>query len=112
MAAAVLAVFIPWLSTVVGEKFPDAFAQQVITATDLARDMLERIKSADYDTIVPTNYPQENYGSIAAHSAFRRIVTINEARPDPHTKTVTVTVSWHDDAGIAHHVPLSTIMIP
>ena len=110
IAVAALAVCTLWLSTVAGEKRHSSFDGQLITATDLARDMLERIKSAEYDAIVSVNYPQEDYGSIAAHETFRRTVTINDHTPDPHAKTVTVAVSWRDQIGVTYHVPLSTII--
>jgi Tfp pilus assembly protein PilV len=106
----VLAVCALGLATVIGDIRSRSVDQHVITATDLARDILERIKRADYVAVIAANYPQEDYETMTGHAQFRRTVTINEATPEWNTKTITVTVSWRDPMEITHHVTLSTII--
>jgi hypothetical protein len=110
LTLAVLAVCALGLATVFGNVRSRAIDPQVVTATDLARELLERIKQADYAAVRAANYPPEDYETVTGHAEFRRTVTITEATPDPQAKTITVTVSWRDPMGITHHVPLSTII--
>jgi Tfp pilus assembly protein PilV len=70
-----------------------AFSKKLTTATTLAQDKLEEIKFASYTSVVPTNYPVENYKAIPGYAQFKREVTIS-AGPVPDTKTVVVTTSW------------------
>jgi Tfp pilus assembly protein PilV len=44
------------------------------TATILARDKTEQIMRASYDTVVPVNYPQEDYHMLAGYERFQRRV--------------------------------------
>lgn len=72
------------------------------TATTLARDKTEQIMRARYDTVVPVNYPLEDYHTLAGYERFQRRVTITDNVPQANMKTVLVTVSWRDAHARTH----------
>ena len=59
IAIVVCAVCALGFSTVLSAIHNRSVQQQVITATELARDRLEQIKRAAYDTVITANYPEE-----------------------------------------------------
>ncbi len=85
-----------------------SFSKNMTMATTLARLKMEQIRNTSYTNISSVNFPTEEYGTIAEHPRFRRIVTINNNTPGPNMKTITVTVFWRGD-GDTHSVTLSTI---
>ena len=76
-------------------------SNRITTATTLAQDKIEEIKSMEY-----INVAEEPLSIITDYPLYKRKVVIP---PPPGTgmKTVTVTVSW--DSG-AHSVELKTIL--
>ena len=86
-------------------------SQNLTMATALAREQLERIVSADYDTVVAANYPSDNYNTMAGYEQFQRTVTITDDTPQANAKTITVGVSWRNNARITQTAVLSTVII-
>jgi type IV pilus assembly protein PilV len=113
IAIVILSVGIMGLyAMVVGTIHGTTFNKHLMTATVLAQDMMEKIRNADYDSVIAANYPLESYSTIADYRSFERSVTISaDGTPDPHTKTVTVTVSWHNSSGYERNVQMSTIIM-
>ena len=70
-----------------------AFSKKLTTATTLAQDKLEAIKHTAYTSVIPANYPVEDYKTIPGYAQFTREVAIS-AGPVDDTKTVIVTTSW------------------
>jgi Tfp pilus assembly protein PilV len=87
-----------------------AFSDHMTTGITLAKERIERIEHANYDTVIKANYPLEPYGSIAGYTAFQRGVDIVDDTPEANMKTVTVTVSWRETAGGTKDVVVSTIV--
>ncbi len=47
-----------------------AFSEKMTTATNLAQEKMEEIKSSDYTSITPASYPVEDYNTIVGfHSS-------------------------------------------
>jgi type IV pilus assembly protein PilV len=87
-----------------------AFSKKLTTATTLAQDKLEAIKHTTYTSVVPANYPVEDYKTIPGYAQFKREVAIS-AGPMDDTKTVTVTTSWQRKANTRpYDVTLRTII--
>lgn len=87
-----------------------AFSKRLTTATTLAQDKLEAIKYAAYSSVVPANYPREDYHTIPGYPQFTREVSIS-AGPFRDTKTVSVTASWQRTRhNRPHQVTLSTMI--
>ena len=84
---------------------------RVTKATTLAREQSERIVRADYDTVVAANYPPDNYTTMAGYEQFQRTVTITNDTPKANAKTITVRVSWRNNARITKTAVLSTVII-
>jgi prepilin-type N-terminal cleavage/methylation domain-containing protein len=87
-----------------------AFSDHLTTGITLAKERIEQIEHADYDTVIKANYSLETYGSMAGYEAFQRDVAIVDDTPEPKMKTVTVTVSWREMGGAAKDVVVSTIV--
>ena len=81
----------------------NAQSNKITTATTLAQDRLEEIKTVGYTLASKT----ENYGEIDGYPAYRRVTQVTDNTPAPRTSTVTVTVFWDSDD---HSVALSTII--
>ena len=86
-------------------------SQNLTKATTLAREQSERIVRADYDTVVAANYPPDNYTTMAGYEQFQRTVTITNDTPKANAKTITVRVSWRNNARITKTAVLSTVII-
>ncbi len=86
-------------------------SQNLTMATALAREQLERIVRADYDAVVAANYPSDNYNTMAGYEQFQRTVTITDDTPQANAKTITVGVSWRNNARITKTAVLSTVII-
>jgi type IV pilus modification protein PilV len=71
----------------------NAHANKLTVATILAQDRLEQIKAVirSGQTVVASDFPLDDYGSIANFSGFRRQVTINNGTD---FNTISVTTSW------------------
>ncbi len=88
-----------------------SFNKNLMTATVLSQDKLERIKAADFDDIIEINYPVENYNTMADFEQFERVVTVDPTTPPgANTKSVFVTVSWKTKSGTTRNVHLGTII--
>jgi type IV pilus assembly protein PilV len=85
-----------------------SFSAAVTCATVLAQDKMESLISSTYSGL-PSTYStaSEHYGQIDGYPAYRRIVSVDVARPAMGMKTIEVTVSW--DSG-RHAVCLKTII--
>jgi prepilin-type N-terminal cleavage/methylation domain-containing protein len=79
--------------------------RQMSTATALAQDRMEAIKSQSYPNILPQT---EYYGSITGYENFQREVIVVANSPVADVKTVQVVVRWVDFR--QHQVRLDTIV--
>jgi type IV pilus assembly protein PilV len=76
------------------------YADQVSSATTLAQDKLEELKSEDYSALSTSSDTQSIY--------TRTWVVVTDS-PEPGTKTITVNVSW-GRKGKTRNVVLKTIV--
>lgn len=83
-------------------------SNSMTTATTLARDKTEQMIHANYDTVIPANYPLEDYNTLAGHERFQRSVTITDDAPQVQMKTILVTVSWKDEQAQTHSLTLTS----
>jgi prepilin-type N-terminal cleavage/methylation domain-containing protein len=83
-------------------------SNSITTATTLARDKTEQVIHADYDTVIPANYPLEDYNTMAGHERFQRSVAITDNAPQVRMKTILVTVSWKDERAQTHALTLTS----
>jgi type IV pilus assembly protein PilV len=90
----------------IGVIHSNRFSKQLAVATTLAQDQIERIKRLGYAS-ASTAAGTEAYGSIANHTAFRRVTTVSANTPATGMHTATVTVFWDSNA---RSVTLSTIL--
>ncbi len=95
------------LSTIRGT----AFNKNLMSATVLAQDKLERIKADAFDNITSANYPSENYNTIEDFEQFQRVVTIDATDPPgANTKRIEVIVSWRNRSGDMRNIRIGTII--
>ncbi len=88
-----------------------AFSEKMTTATNLAQEKMEEIKSSDYTNITQASYPVEDYNTIVGFSQFRREVTISNAPIANNTKAAIVSVIWkRKNGGVPHDVTVQTII--
>lgn len=88
-----------------------AFSAHTTTATNLAQEKMEAIKSVDYHRVTQDRYPLEDYNTIAGFSRFRREVTIRDGPLVNNTKTAIVRVMWkRQNSGTSHEVTIQTII--
>ena len=85
-----------------------AAGKHLTTATTLAQEKLEQVRSAGYDAAA-TLETTEAYGSMPDYPLYQRVVRMETGRPVPGLQTATVTVWWADDR---HSVTVSTILAP
>lgn len=71
-----------------------AHSEKMTTATNLAQEKMEEITYKDYDSVLQSSYPVEDYGAIAGFNQFRREVEIRENEFVDGTKTAVVSVFW------------------
>jgi prepilin-type N-terminal cleavage/methylation domain-containing protein len=102
--------FLGLYTMIIGTIRGITFNNNRMIATTMALDRMERIKNADYDTVVAANYPPESYNTIAEYEQFQRTVSILEDNPSPAMKTITVVVSWRNTAGATRNAMLNTII--
>lgn len=88
-----------------------ALSEEMTTATNLAQEKMEEIKSTIYDGVLQASYPAEDYGAIAGFNQFRREVEIRENEVLDNTKTAIVSVFWKRHKGNQpHQVTVQTII--
>jgi len=86
-------------------------SEEMTTATNLAQEKMEEIKSTIYDGVLQASYPKEDYGAIAGFNQFRREVEIRENEVLDNTKTAVVSVFWKRLKGDQpHQVTVQTII--
>lgn len=85
-----------------------AASKHLTTATTLAQEKLEQVRSAGYDAAAALE-TTEAYGSMPDYPLYQRVVRMETGRPVPGLQTATVTVWWADDR---HSVTVSTILAP
>ncbi len=87
-----------------------AASQHLTTATILAQDTLEQVRSAGYNAglTVPIE-TTEAYATLPDFPLYKRVVSIHPSQPVPGLQTATVTVWWADDR---HSMSVSTILSP
>ena len=85
-----------------------AASKHLTTATTLAQESLEQVRSAGYDAAAALE-TTEAYGSMPDYPLYQRVVRMETGRPVPGLQTATVTVWWADDR---HSVTVSTILAP
>lgn len=74
------------------------FSQHVITATTLATEKLESVKTLGFHRLSSAHpIAHEDYHAMADFPTFRRQTVIAAHTPDIGMKTVTVTVLWDGD---------------
>ncbi|MDY6836475.1 MAG: prepilin-type N-terminal cleavage/methylation domain-containing protein [Thermodesulfobacteriota bacterium] len=82
-------------------------SSRMTTATTLAQQKMETIRLQGHSgTPMTDNTSTEDYNSIANHPSYKRVTSIEVAKPAPGMKTVTVTVLWDGDA---HSTLLATV---
>ena len=82
----------------------NALAQRMTTAVSIAEQRLEQLKNTSY-----TNIQAEAATQVTASNLhFTRQVTVTTG-PLPNTKSVSVLVSWQDQA-TTHTLPIATII--
>jgi len=105
IAMLVLAIGLLSLATLAGTVIRgNSFSNKMTTATTLAQERLEDIQRQGYASASSNN---ENYGSIAGYSGYKRLTSVAANTPATGMKTVTVTVFWDADA---HSVTLKIIL--
>lgn len=85
-----------------------AASKHLTTATTLAQDKLEQVRSAGYDVAAPLE-TTEAYDTIPDFPLYQRVVRMETGQPVPGLQTATVTVWW---AGDRHSVTVATILAP
>jgi len=75
----------------------NAHSNSMTTGTILAQDRLEIVKRLGLANAASAA-GTESYGSIANHTAFKRVTTISANTPGAGLTTATVTVYWNADA--------------
>lgn len=87
----------------------NSLSNKVTTATTLGQDRLEHFKRLGYSNTPTTTLPPdvEPYNSITNYPFYKRESFIEVNKPAVHMKTVTITVSWDNDA---KSVALQTIL--
>ena len=112
MALVVLSIsFLGLSAMILGTIRGLSHSQNLTLATALAREQYERIVRADYDTVVAPNYPPDDYNTMAGYEQFQRTITITDDTPRANAKTITVRVSWRNNARITRTAVLSTIIV-
>ncbi len=87
----------------------NAFSNKLTTATTLAQEKIEELRGRGYAGL-PSGavLVSEDYGSMALHPLFKRIVDTQDAgTPHDSLKKVAVSVYWDGDA---HGVMLETLL--
>ena len=86
----------------------EAFSQRLITATTLATEKLESMKTLGFHKLASTHTAwHEDYNTLAGFPTFRRQTVVEPCTPDMGMTTVTVTVWWD---GNANTVRMSLIL--
>jgi type IV pilus assembly protein PilV len=87
----------------------NAFSSKLTTATTLAQEKIEELRGRGYAGLLSgAAVVSEDYGSMAFHPLFKRIVDTQDAgTPHDRLKKVAVTVYW---GGNAHSVVLETVV--
>lgn len=84
----------------------NTFSKSMRAAISLAETQIETIKGAPYGTIVTSGPTQVTDSGVM----FTQQVQVTNDSPVANVKTVKVIVTWTDQAGITHTVPMSTII--
>jgi prepilin-type N-terminal cleavage/methylation domain-containing protein len=74
------------------------FSRRMTTATTLAKDKIEQVKKAPYNTIsagTTTDYLNIDSSAGATGAYFTRILTVTDNTPTTNMKTVQVVVNWN-----------------
>ena len=84
-------------------------SNRVSTATTLAQDKMEDIKSEGYDDVGDIGDPDENENPVTGYSEFRRVTSIQGVGTPAVSglKSISVTVYWNSDNS---QVELQTIL--
>ena len=77
------------------------------TASVLGQDRMEDARRSR--TVGLQAFSIEDYRTILGHPEFKRVVLVEDNKPGPGLRTLTVTVYWDDDA---RSLPLQTIVAP
>lgn len=90
----------------------NSFGERMTTATTMAGDKLEEVKSKSYSSIsagTTTDYKNLDSTNGMAGAFYTRTLTVAENTPAVNMKTITVTVLWNW-GGIQRSVMLHTII--
>ena len=103
------------ISTTVMVVKGNSFSKTMTTATTLAKDKLEELKSTNYASLSAgstTDYAKADstqQGTQTAESMYTRTWTINSNSPATDMKTVEVNVQWNWQ-NVAHNVDIRSIV--
>ena len=79
-------------------------SNNMTTATTLAQEWMEDIIRIEYADV---SDKAEKYDTIAGFPQYKRVMVVNDNKPETDMKIVTVTVYWDSDS---HSVVLKTIL--
>lgn len=92
----------------------NTFSREMILATEIGQDSLERTKAMAYADITITNLPVVMPSPVQPDPnnpglSFTRTWAVTDNIPVTNTKTITVTIGWTDKNNTSRSVTVSTV---